>query len=74
MGQHSLAIMIGHFLAFKLVNCIGVLIAGLPMCCIAAFPVLFDDHAWWIIYTIVGIVIPLCVAEVWSKFKTRIKE
>lgn len=61
-----------YFLSFKLVNAIGVIICGYEMYYIAAFPVLF--HGWiWILYTIVGIVVPLGIDLIYMLIKNKFK-
>lgn len=42
MGRHSMAIMIGHFLSFKLISYGIVAAKHMPVFCAAAFPVLLD--------------------------------
>ena len=61
IGKHSMAIMIGHFWSFKLVSYGIVAWKHIPYCCVAAFPVLTDSGLCWLIYGIVGVVIPLLV-------------
>lgn len=63
IGQNTLAIVVLHFLCFKIVSGIGVLINGEPAYLVAAFPVLYKDGFWWILYTIVAITIPVLLNE-----------
>lgn len=65
IGKHSMAIMIGHFLSFKLVSYGIVAWKRLPLFCAAAFPVLTDAGLWWLIYGTVGVVVPLLVQKGW---------
>ena len=60
-----MAIMIGHFLSFKLVSYGIVAWKRLPLFCAAAFPVLTDAGLWWLIYGTVGVVVPLLVQKGW---------
>lgn len=63
IGQHTLAVLILHFLAMKIVNAIAVAIDGVPAFCIAAFPNYNGEVGlWWIIYTVVGVVIPVVLS------------
>lgn len=66
LGQNTLAILILHFLSFKIVACIGVLITGKPLFLIAAFPVLPLGSGWWLAYLAVGLMIPLQL-NLWRK-------
>lgn len=62
-GEDSLSILILHFLSFKIVNCIGVLVEKRPSYFIAAFPVLYTGRYIWVIYTVTGLGVPiLCKA------------
>lgn len=74
IGRSTYNIMVLHFLAFKIVACIIVNYYKLPKLCIAAFPNLYGNKAgWWLLYTIVGIIIPvifsLCLNKVKEHFK-----
>ena len=67
IGKHSMAIMIGHFLCFKLVS-YGLIVAWkIPYFCVAAFPVLTDTGVWWMVYTLVGVGMPLAAQYTWRK-------
>lgn len=71
MGRHSMAIMIGHFLSFKLIS-YGIVAANrMPIFCAAAFPVLLDTGLWWIAYGAAGIALPLLVQKIWKKSAAR---
>lgn len=72
LGKNSIVIMCFHFLAFKLVNYIHVLIYNQPKEYIAAFPVLADNYAWWIVYTIVGILVPLGLKVIYDLIKKNV--
>ncbi len=67
IGQNTLAIVILHFLSFKIVSYIGVLFNQQPLCLVAAFPVLYRGGAWWIAYCFVGITIPVFLSLIWKK-------
>lgn len=68
-GQNSMAIIILHFLCFKVVSFIGVLVEHQPRGLIAAFPVLFQDGLWWIAYMIVGVMPPVLLNLLWKIIK-----
>lgn len=59
MGQHTMPILILHFLAFKAVTWCGISIFGMEDYLLAAFPVYFKGGIWWILYTAAGTVLPL---------------
>lgn len=59
VGQNTLPIVVLHLLSFKLVSVIGVMVEGLPVYMVAAFPVLFYGGAWWVAYTVAGVSLPL---------------
>lgn len=70
VGRNSLAIVILHFLSFKIINLIAVVFADLPYCLIAAFPVLCRGGAWWFAYSVVGVFIPVLASIFWKKMKS----
>lgn len=69
IGQNTLPVVILHFLCFKLVNYIGVLFNHQPLFLIAAFPILYKGGVWWIAYTLVGLMIPICLNLLYKKIK-----
>lgn len=68
-GQNTLMVVILHFLCFKIVNYAGALIKDWPLCCVAAFPILCKGGVWWIIYTIIGVLIPIVLSLAWKQVK-----
>lgn len=69
LGQHTLAIMLFHFLAFKIVTLIEILIFKEDMSLIKSYPCLFTDGTWWLLYTIFGVTIPTILNVIYSKHK-----
>ncbi|MBO7577381.1 MAG: acyltransferase family protein [Prevotella sp.] len=69
-GNHTLDILTWHFLAFKLVSLLIVMVFGLQFARLAELPVIhgFSIIGWWILYTIVGISIPLLVRYLYERF------
>lgn len=61
ISRHSVAIIAMHFLCFKIINLIEVICFNYEYYRIAQFPVLVSDGGWWILYTTVGIIIPLVI-------------
>lgn len=72
LGKNTMPIIILHFLSFKIVSLIGILIEGKPMFLLAAFPVLYENGLWWIAYTSVGILIPIVLNNFYIVVKNRI--
>jgi fucose 4-O-acetylase-like acetyltransferase len=68
-GQNTMAVIVLHFLCFKVVSCMGVLINGEPLFLIAAFPILYCQKNWWLLYSAVGLVIPIYLSLIWKKLK-----
>lgn len=66
IGQHTLAIVILHFLCFKLVSLLQTLIGGYPMDCLSIFPSFNTNGIWWIAYVIVGIGLPVGTDILWK--------
>lgn len=66
LGSHTLEIMALHFISFKIVNLLIIVVYGLPIQQLAEYPVImeYSEKGWWIIYTIVGVVFPLLFAEI----------
>ena len=64
ISQHSVPIIMLHFLTFKIINCVAVYVYGLPKYMIASFPVLISSGVWWIFYTAVGLIVPLIMRKI----------
>ena len=74
IGQNTLAVVILHFLCFKLVSYIGVLINKQQLFLVAAFPVLYCGGVWWIAYLLSGLVIPVFLSIVWKKTRVYLEK
>ena len=72
IGKHTLIIMAVHFLAFKIVSLVIIVTEKMPIYFLAAFPVVKQDGLWWILYTTVGVTIPLLLWKFGSIFRNRI--
>lgn len=72
VGSHTLSILTWHFLSFKSVSLIIIMIYDLPLEQLAYYHSIleFSTRGWWIIYTIVGVIMPLCLYNIYSKLKT----
>ena len=69
VGRNTLPVVILHFLCFKIVSYIEVIINGDPICLVVAFPTLYTNGLWWVAYTVVGLVLPVCLSLMWKKGK-----
>lgn len=70
-GQNSMAIVVLHFLCFKIISLVGVVVYNQPRERIAAFPVLYEHGAWWIMYMFAGIIVPVLLSVMWKKLKGK---
>lgn len=70
-GQNSMAIVVLHFLCFKIISFVGVVVYNRPREKIAAFPVLYDHGIWWIAYMLVGIIVPMLLSMMWKNLKGK---
>lgn len=70
IGQHTIPILCLHVLCFKTVSLIYIKSKGLTNVLLASYHVIFDaDEIWKIIYSIVGVVIPLALFGAYSNVK-----
>lgn len=59
IGRNTLDIMALHFMVFKLVSWMVILVYNLPISRLAEYPVLLGVGGfWWLLYTAVGITLP----------------
>lgn len=60
-GDNSIAILTWHFLCFKIVSYIIILLYDLPIENLAQFPRIseYSEKGWWILYSFVGVCVPL---------------
>ena len=74
IGENSMYIMVFHFLAFKIVNYMQIVIYKLPIERLSEFPGLkySSYNNWWIIYTMIGVFIPLGIKIIIDFFKNTI--
>ena len=73
LGKYSLHIMCLHFLAFKCVSLMIVLVYDLPIERLAEYPVINGiDGFWWIAYTVCGCVVPVLAVKLLETAKNKI--
>lgn len=63
-----------HFLAFKLVNWLYVMVTHQEAYMVASFPIATYSGAWWLLYVLVGVLLPLGVAFAYEFLKMKIKK
>lgn len=65
IGNNTLIILTWHFLCFKLISLLIIKVKGLPIEQLAEFPVIehFARSGWWILYTIIGVALPICLSK-----------
>ncbi len=70
IGKRTISILILHFLAFKIVALGVVLYYKIPIFCVAAFPNLYGERGGiWIIYSLIGVIVPICISLFYEKTK-----
>jgi hypothetical protein len=63
-----------HFISLKIVSLLKRWIYGLPIERLAEFPVIEENNTyWWLIYSIVGTMIPVIIQLSYSKSKEFLK-
>jgi fucose 4-O-acetylase-like acetyltransferase len=68
LGQNTLVIFALHMLCFKIGNLLKILIYNYPMNRLAEFQIILDNNIlFWIIYTIIGITVPLFINYLMKK-------
>ena len=67
IGKHSVWILGLHFLSFKIVTMVYLMIVPESKVTLAAYPVVYENNMLWIAYTLVGIIAPLLVGCIWHK-------
>lgn len=72
ISQRAVSIIALHFLCFKIVTLIGIMVYGLDIRYLAASNELFKDGLWWLLYTVIGIVVPLLIDYIYLKIKGKI--
>ena len=73
IGAHSISILLLHFLSFKIITLLQVIMYKHPLYDIAAFPVLYTNNLWWFIYSIIGITVPLGIYYLYNFVKQQFR-
>ena len=67
IGTNTMSVVIFHFLMFKGVNFIQIIVYNLSKEQINAFPVLINRPWWWMLYTLVGVTIPIGLSLLYKR-------
>lgn len=72
-GNNTLDILTWHFLAFKIVSLFIIVFYGLEITKLAELPVIrgYAIEGWWIIFTIVGTMVPLSGRYLYEKINNH---
>lgn len=73
IGKNTLSILFLHFLSFKFVTLIQIIIYKEPTYRLASFPILYPNKIWWIAYFVVGISLPLLINKLYTISKKALK-
>lgn len=73
MGKHTLSIVIFHFLLFKLVTLVQIVIYQRPITDLTAYPVYIYTIGWRVLYVLVGILGSLGIYQCFTYLKRWLK-
>lgn len=69
IGNHTMPILALNLIALKVGSLLKIWLYGLPIEQLASFTVIYDNNSWyWLIYTIIGVAIPLLIHFIYLKF------
>ncbi len=69
VGKKTLYVLIFHFISFKIVSLVLIIASKAPLTKLASFPVFESTNNYsWVIYSIVGVIIPLLIEEGMNRF------
>lgn len=71
VGNNTLTVLTWHFLCFKIVSLVIILVYNLPIEQLACFPIIPEYASWWIAYFVVGTGVPLAILGLQQKYVTR---
>ncbi len=73
MGQRTLSIMAFHFLSFKIAAYIQYLVGDAPYIGLAYLTGYNNNNAWYILYVIVGVLVPILISYIYDFVKKKMK-
>lgn len=68
LGQHTMSIVLFHFLAFKIISYLYLIIKNQSLIGLSVHPVIKDGWLW-VPYLICGITIPILLSFIWTRIK-----
>ena len=75
IGKFAMPILLLQFFAFRTVDLLKIAVYDLPISRLADFPVIADNNEYfWILYTIVGLALPILAANLYDRAKCGIKQ
>lgn len=70
LGNHTMIILVLHLLVFKIGNLTKIIIYGFPIEKLSDFKIIQENNDYfWIIYSLLGIIIPLLCNKIWEHSK-----
>ncbi len=69
LGERTIPIIGLHFVCFKLVTYIQLKVYNLPSSNLAAYPVLYSGGVWWLVYSVLGVGLPIAIYQAYRTFK-----
>lgn len=72
LGRNTIPIIFLHCLCFKPITFLQVKIFNLPDYMLAAFPVLYNDGVWWVLYSLCSLVLCLIIIAIWKSVKKKV--
>lgn len=73
IGKNTMSILTWHFLSFKIITLLRIIVENRSIDELTSFPVILGGY-WWIAYTVIGIVIPLGISKLSNYAKHIIKK
>lgn len=75
IGGKTLYILTFHFISFKFVSLIKVILYDWPIEKLSSFPVIYEHNSYyWVLYSIIGVVMPLIIWNIVKIIENRIKK
>lgn len=71
IGRHTMEIMVMHFICFKFVTFLQIVMYHYPIEKLRAFPYLLTNGLWWLVYTVVGVMCPLSIIFLFTNFEQK---
>ena len=75
VGKRTLYILIFHFMSFKIVSLVYIVVSKRSFTELSSFPVVENDNNYlWLIYSIVGVLVPLSIKFCIEKAQSHSKK